>query len=183
VKLLTGIGKKFSGRADTELDAEIEKLTDERRRFVSANQALREDAHTGIDASIEQARAMFNNYMARARTSFVAGGLKPDLMQEIAALWIASRPELAADLHAAIDAAPVASPEDITLGQLSHEHGFSPLSREEYERELARLDRALRELRVELERRGIEWRKREAEQELAALEERAEGTPARAAAS
>jgi len=45
------------------------------------------------------------------------------------------------------------------------------------------MDAGIRERRVELERRGIEWRNREAEQELAALEERAEGTPAQTAAS
>ena len=44
-------------------------------------------------------------------------------------------------------------------------------------------DAGIRERRIELERRGIEWRKREAEQDLAALEEKAEATPAQAGAS
>ncbi len=153
----------FKGKGDTFLAEEVAELRAKEREFRKEHiLRLREDAHAGIDVSIAAAREHFQHKAQALRLSWGGGDpMPPERMADLAAIWAVTQPEFIADLHATIN-----GPAAIGVGD------FSELTREQYQKERERLLREIAARDIELERRGAERRKSEADGELAAVEEK-----------
>jgi len=133
VKLLAGIGKRFAGRPDAELVAEIDQLKAEQRAFHREhNGRIKDDAHARIECLAAQARGRVDAWIAAhagvlATLKLEGPGVS---LLELANLKAATDPELLEKLHAAIDGAPAGT--------------FSAVTRADFDRKLAELDAGIR---------------------------------------
>lgn len=160
--VLETIAKKLGPKTDKQLADEVERLSQELRDLRRAHQVFVEDAHANCDRTIAGAVAELDRMLDRFGWAHMnagkGAGAHGELVREIGALAGYLNPALAKHWHERID--------------LQAEAGaFSPLPRAEFEKRTGKLETDIRDRRVELERRQIDRRKQEADQELARLEQ------------
>ncbi len=154
---------KLGKLSDAEVSSQLDELRDQRQALAREHQnMIRDDAHTAFDRSREEARETFAVTLRVLEPRDLVRGFTlqtrtpgyPNLL-ELSALWAAGHDEgFAAAVHASIDGV----------------EGWSPLSRDEYEKKMAKLDSDIAEREGELKRRDIDRRRQELESELATLE-------------
>jgi hypothetical protein len=144
---------------DDELRAELEALERERAAFAAEHVHLRENARDGVALSVAHARQRFEAAASEVQTGFnPVDPIDLSLLGQLAGLWAAGHPDFEQALVASLE--------------LPAAHGrpaFSKLSRDDVERELARLADEIRAREDELTRRDVERRRQELEDELATL--------------
>ncbi len=153
---------KLDKLSDAEVSTQLDELREERRAFVREHASiLRDDAHTAFERSREEARKTCETaFRVLEPRDYVRGfpmnkPMGGHSLFELATLWAAGHDEtFAAYVHAAIDRL----------------EGWSPLSRGDYDKRLAKLDADIAEREGELKRRDIDRRRQELESELATLE-------------
>lgn len=155
-----------AGTSDRQLSAKRDELAAKRATFVAEHSSrLRDDAHRLLDEALAEMRMTaeraLNDYsVGDLATKGIPLGFSPDRgaamgyrsLLEIADLGATVGDDVAGWLHGLIDAKP----------------GWSPLSRRDYEKQLAALDGQIQELDVVLEYRRAEQAKTETEQVAAA---------------
>ena len=156
--------KRFSG-TDEQLEKQIVELLREKRELHLEHRLFREDVHAGLDTAISAAGVRFRHEAVVLQSGPLddhAGSIARLL--DLLLLWsVAENQDFKNALHAAIETLPAAP------GQTA----FSPLSKGEFESEVAKLEREISIREVELARRGAERAREAADRDLAEVEERA----------
>jgi hypothetical protein len=152
--------QKRPAGSDQQLRTEIAGLERERAAFQREHAYLKENAQEGIGISVTHARQRFEERAAEFQAAFGSEPIDLNLLVQLAALWLASRPEFKADLEAALDLPPVPG-----------RPVFSELSRQQVEAKVAAFDEGIRTRDEELAKRDLQRRREELEAELEALGE------------
>jgi hypothetical protein len=154
VGLLNALAKKFTGKSDAELEQEVERLRDARRKFAQTHRMFRDTTHAGIDKAFADAAGHFELLLAQYGSDWFRLG-EADLLQ-LAGFYGLRDGGLADRLHQAANELP--------------DEMFSELTQVEYDAKLSKYDSELDAITTELERRQIAQAKEAAEAELQALE-------------
>jgi hypothetical protein len=144
-----------------------EEIFEERRRLLRSNRFVKDDAHRGADAVIENAAVYLQDALSRHVPTFLTQQV-PNRRSEpggelldLAALWALTQPQFVEMIHRGIDQAPVPD--------LDHE--WSTLTRAELDKRVAALDAELAETEREDRKRPLLEQRALVDEQLAALEQ------------